>query len=90
MAQNEDILTPSHYELLDKLVSVYSKIEESKLLYKEFDTLSDQFMQVFGSKEISHNGKVIFVKDNFANKNVVFKPAAVRRLEIVVEDIDKR
>ncbi len=53
------------------------RIEENKELYKELDQLTEELIK----RGFASDARLVLV-DNFESKNVIFRPAAVRRFEI--------
>ena len=64
-------------QLVDKALDIMSRIEATKQLYKDLDEL------ILLLKDVPNLEKYgVELRDNFAEKNVVFRPAGVRRFEL--------
>jgi hypothetical protein len=77
--------------LVTRLIEIECILEGCKPLYEEKDTISLQLNALVGTgpdKALFVGDKVVSVIDNFADKNCVFRPAAVRRIEVKVEGIE--
>lgn len=74
-----------------RLTQIEDILEGCKPLYEEKDTITLQLNALVGTgpdKSIFVGDKVITVIDNFADKNTVFRPAAVKRIEAKVEGVE--
>ncbi len=70
-------------KILERLTQVKAAIDLTKKLYDEQDMLTAQLKELIGTDvEVSHGDTIFSIVDNFASKNVVFRPAAVRRFEL--------
>jgi len=105
MSQSALNLSPSLAELALEIAKVKAEIDSMKPLYERLDALTVQFRALAGDQEVLTPDTIIdlpgrpsvsvasqFVKvvDNFDGKNVVFRPAAVRRFEVSTESAIER
>ena len=77
--------------LVQRLLQIETILDGCKPLYEEKDAITLQLNELVGTgteNSIFAGGKVITVVDNFADKNTVFRPAAVKRIDVKVEDAD--
>ena len=70
---------------LKKLLDLTEALEARKALYDELDQLTLE-LQAQGFDHAVFEGKDITLVDNFNVKNVVFRPAGVRRYECKIKD----
>lgn len=63
-------------KLAERAKQILDELEEVKELYAELDAIT---MELKNSNTSKHGIEVV---DNFANKNTVFRPAAVKRFEL--------
>jgi hypothetical protein len=74
---------------LGELAARYLKYQRvAKSFYKKADAVLSEILTSgpgfpFAREIILPNGSTVKLVDNFADKNVVFRPAAVKRFEIV-------
>jgi hypothetical protein len=83
-----------------EIAKAKAEIDSMRPLYEKLDALTLQFRELAGEQEvlvpdtivdlpgrpsISVPAQFIKVVDNFMDKNVVFRPAAVRRFEVNTE-----
>ena len=69
---------------LEQAVRLRSKIEDAKALYAELDEVVAELRKLgFKSGMCEWNNFTYEIRDNFAETNVAFRPAAVRRFELV-------
>lgn len=69
---------------LRKVLDLISELDSRKALYDELDRLTLE-LQAEGFSHELLDGKVITLRDNFADKNTVFRVAGVKHYEIIVE-----
>lgn len=72
--------------LLEKAISLGKQLEEMKKLYTEMDGVIHLLLKM-GFTTHKLNDFNITLKDNFAEKNVVFRPAGVRRFELKIDKV---
>lgn len=81
-------MSHSNYEdfrhLLGKLAQIEERIEESKALYEARDQVTLELKEL-GFTAVEHEGIEYRLTDNFAEKNVAYRVAFVRRWEITVK-----
>lgn len=70
--------------LLNTAIGLLDKIEERKALYEELDLVVQELREA-GFESAAWNGLDVVLKDNFAESNVAFRPAAVRRYELTAK-----
>ena len=74
----------STQDKLRKVLDLMNELDARKALYDELDRLTLE-LQTEGFSHELIDGKVITLRDNFAEKNTVFRVAGVKHYEIVVE-----
>lgn len=68
-------------KLAKEAAALLDKIESMKALYGQLDEITMKLVKsAGGAKALKANG--IIIVNNFSDKNVVFRPAAVRLLEL--------
>lgn len=82
-------VTPSKLNtILARLAEVQSALDLMKKLYEEKEVLTMQLKELVPvGQEVSHGDYIFSVVDNFAEKNTVFRPAAVKRFDLEVDSI---
>lgn len=70
-------------EKLSEALRLQAEIEQAKKLYEELDRLVLE-LQAAGFERAKHHGLDIELVDNFAETNVAFRMAAVKRFELKV------
>lgn len=77
-------ITHSVESIINRIEEVKSEIEKMSSLYEELDKLTMQLngSVAVGEELLTKNGNTIILKDNFQDKNTVFRPAAVKRFEV--------
>jgi len=73
-------------EKLEKLIELTEALEARKALYDELDKVTLELREAGFHHAILH-GKEITLRDNFSEKNVQWRMAAVRRFEAIVKDV---
>jgi hypothetical protein len=69
---------------LTRLIDICKLLEERKVLYAEYDTIVVELAsEGFASALV--DDMVLELKDNFANGNVGWTSAAVKRFEVTIE-----
>lgn len=85
--------TPKTYEdfryLLGKLMEIEQRIEESKKLYEARDEVTLELLKQ-GFVTIEHEGVEFRLTDNFAEKNVAYRVAFVRRYEVKMKKLKEK
>ncbi len=76
--------TPKEAALLDRYMRLSSRIEKIKGLYAEQDAITLALAELALGKRLKFKGYVIEAVDNFGEKNVSYRVAAVRRFELKV------
>lgn len=77
---------PTTEQIIKRLAEVESTLQLLKKLYEEKEQLTLQLMERVGlGTEVTEGDYIFSVVDNFATKNAVFRPAAVRRFELEVD-----
>jgi hypothetical protein len=81
----KSVRNPAAEELAATALRCLEMREQAKSLYAAADELESTVLAKLpvGSLIALTDGRRITVRDNFASKNVVFRPSAVRRFEIV-------
>jgi len=77
----EDKITKKIERLVKRAKKLTEKLEASKLLYKEKDSVMAEILEM-GIKEFETTEFKMEVVDQFAGKNTKFKPAAFNRFEL--------
>jgi len=81
-----ETLTPPTARLLQLLVEKHQRVrDQGKACYQEADSLFEQIrdnMDV-GERIILEDGRVFEFVDNYNKSNVCFRPAGVKRFELV-------
>jgi len=72
-------------ELAKRIIENEAKLAVAKAAYAERDALAEQAVAMGFKEHKTADGTVIVMVDNFAEKNVCFRPAAVRRFELKIE-----
>lgn len=75
-------------EKLAKVLSLIRELDMRKALYAELDALVLE-LQAGGFKTADLEGMRVELVDNFAESNVCFRPAGVKRYEITSEPIER-
>jgi hypothetical protein len=80
----KSVRNPAAEELAATALRCLVMREQAKSLYAAADELESKVLATFpvGSVVSLTDGRRITVRDNFASKNVVFRPSAVRLFEI--------
>ena len=82
---------PTTQEVLARLLMLKAQTEAMKAVYEEIDQLTAMLMAQVGlNNEQQFGGKAVTVIDNFAEKNTVYRPAAVKRFDLDIEDLAER
>lgn len=89
------VITDSPIDVYQSVIKRLSDIESTlglmKKLYEEKEELTLKLKDMIGTGvEVTHGDYVFKVNDNFAEKNVVFRPAAVRRFDLEVDSMMAR
>lgn len=71
--------------LMAKAAEIKAKLDAVKPLYDEMDKLTMQIAELTQPGEYEIPDYEVTLVDNFAQKNVCFRPAAVRRFELKIE-----
>jgi hypothetical protein len=74
---------------LRKVLELTEALEARKALYDELDKLTLE-LQSEGFVQALVDGNLITMQDNFSEKNVQWRMAAVRRYEIKIQNEKKR
>lgn len=74
------------YEVVNRLVEIANVLESHKALYEERDQLVQELQDLADVNQVlqADSGNYVMLVDNFANGNVVYRPAAVSRFEAKV------
>jgi CO dehydrogenase/acetyl-CoA synthase beta subunit len=71
---------------LARLIDIDKTLEEAKKLYDERDALT-LALRDLAFAETVHEGKRFTLCDNFAQKNVCYRMAFVRRWEVKIKEV---
>lgn len=71
-------------KLVMKLLRIQKKIDANKRLYADLDQIFDELLSA-GFRSMTIGKLTVSMRDNFKDKNVVFRAAAVRRFELVIK-----
>jgi hypothetical protein len=82
-------------EVVNRIAEIKDKLESHKPLYEELDDLIGELADVAEVNQTlaTNDGRFITSIDNFAEKNTVWRPAAVKHFDILMEtkeELDKR
>jgi hypothetical protein len=78
-------------KLVARLAEVEAVLDVTKKLYAERDELTLKLKEMVGIDYEVSSGDIVFkVVDNFAEKNTVFRPAGVRRFDLVTDSLSAR
>lgn len=86
MATLTEHITPPAAQLLQLLVEKYQRVrEQGKSCYQEADFIFEQIRESMnvGERVTTEDGRVFEFVDNYSSSNVCFRPAGVRRLELI-------
>jgi len=74
-------------EVVNRIAEVKSSLEAVKPLYDELDELTAELQELAEVNQTlaTNDGRFVTLIDNFADKNVVYRPAAVRRFDVLFE-----
>lgn len=75
--------------LLAVLEGIDEKIEASKPLYAERDTVTLR-LRALGFSELTMNGKEYRMKHNFEKGNTAYRVAFVREYEVVIKELKEK
>lgn len=67
--------------LSKRALEITGELERVKALYAELDAITLQLVEM-GCLAYDGKGWTVRITDNYESKNVVFRPAAVRRFEL--------
>lgn len=85
---NNEVATNNLNSVLARLAEVQSALDLMKKLYEEKEALTMQLKELVPvGQEVSHGDYIFSVVDNFAEKNTVFRPAAVKRFDLEVDSV---
>jgi hypothetical protein len=75
-------------EIVNRIAAIKTQLEAAKPLYDELDELTGELGEVAEVNQTlsTNDSRFITLVDNFADKNTVFRPAAVRRFDIILEN----
>ena len=77
---------PTKEQIVKRLAEIEMMTQSMKGLYDEKEKLTLELMKQVGlGKEVQEGDLIFSVVDNFATKNVMFRPAAVRRFDLDVD-----
>ena len=71
-------------KLLTRAAQIIAELDERNALYKELDSIV-QTLRAESFESAVLDGTQFRLRDNFAEKNTVFRPAGVKRFELEVE-----
>lgn len=82
-------------EIVNRIAAIKSQLEAVKPLYEELDELTTDLGEVAEVNQTlaTNDGRFVTLIDNFAEKNVVYRPAAVRRFDVELltgEELQKK
>lgn len=82
-------------EVVNRIAAIKTQLEAVKPLYDELDELTAELSDVAEVNQTlaTNDGRFMTLIDNFAEKNTVFRPAAVRRFDIELltqEELSKK
>jgi hypothetical protein len=84
-------VNPDVTQILQRLSQIDAILSLQKSIYAEQNQLVKQLREAIGvDAEVTLDKTIYKVVDQFANKEVVFRPAAVRRFELVTESVADR
>lgn len=86
MSTTTETLTPPAAQLLQLLVEKYQRVrDQGKICYQEADFIFEQIRESMnvGDRVTIEDGRVFEFVNNYDKSNVCFRPAGVRRLELV-------
>lgn len=71
-------------EIVNRIAAIKTQLEAVKPLYDELDELTAEMGEVAEVNQTlaTNDGRFVTLVDNFADKNTVFRPAAVRRFDV--------
>lgn len=88
---NNESPTTNLDSVLARLAEVEAALGLMKKLYEEKELLTMQLKQLVPvGQEVTYGDFVFSVVDNFAEKNTVFRPAAVKRFDLQVDSLMAR
>lgn len=87
-----EVSSEVNYEtIIKRLAEIESTLTLMKKLYEEKEQLTLALNSMIGvGKEVQHGDYLFTVVDSFAEKNVVFRPAAVRRFDLAIDSVMAR
>lgn len=82
-------------EIVNRIATIKTQLESIKPLYDELDDLTAELGDVAEVNQVlaTNDGRFLTLIDNFADKNTVFRPAAVRRFDVELvtqEEMEKK
>lgn len=71
-------------EIVNRIAEIKNTLESVKPLYDELDELTGELGEVAEVNQTlaTNDGRFVTLIDNFADKNTVFRPAAVKRFDV--------
>lgn len=88
--------TTSGPTIIDRIAELKSQIDGMKHMYEELEQLTIQLVKMntqLNTPIPTFDGNYLILQDNFADKNTVFRPAAVKRFDVDIltqEELDKK
>jgi hypothetical protein len=78
-------------QISERLATLELMLATYKTLFEEKDRLTLELMDLIGTeKEVNVGDMILSVVDNFKEKNVVWRPAGVRRFDLNVDSVAAR
>lgn len=73
------------FEIVSRLVEIDQVLKANKALYEEQDDLVQELQEFADVEQVLTAGnEFVVLVDNFADANIVYRPAAVKRIEAKV------